>query len=644
MFRLFPCNGKIPLIKGWQQAATTDPAQLALWQELYRDRLTHWGIPTGQTSGILVLDIDVKPDENGRNGYDTLKDFPYTPTLSQHTPSGGLHLIYSYPKDGKTYGNRVKFLPGCDSRGEGGYVLYYGTDQTPIAEAPAWLLERLTEAQVPSQAGASKIKIDPQIAQGIITASVEAIREAPPGESNDTLNREAFKLGQLIAAESITRAYAVQVLMAAALERGKPQYESKCTINSGLDGGIKSPLTCPFTDTPPVTTFPLPPMPARYTPERFTREDLLNTSNLRKPQLFETWSTEDISITTADGGTGKTTLKLYEAVCLALGIPFLGFKCLQPGKTLIITGEDTAPKLGAMIGQVCRQMGLFENFPGNDERIRTVLDSVVVKKDPDLCLIFKDRSNFIHYNSEAMRKVSEAIEDIKPKMVVFDPISSFWGSELALNDMNKAVTKFMSELVERYAICVEMINHMGKASSANKDMSQFAGRGGSGLPSNARVSRVLRPIFEDEYQELTGGESLTEKQTAMMCNVNKFTDGSPLYNKQFLIVRDGYLFSRKPLSDTKLRELEKQASDIDRVFTFIKGERTANKYPSQNVLIAHFMACTDKMSEPRTKRAIQTLLYTGNNTGERLKLTDNPDASAKDKVFVITDLDGKELP
>lgn len=638
-FKIFPATihggRKVPLFEGWQEAATTDPAAHKLWQEVFGPRIMIWGIPTGPVNDLLVLDFDAKS-----GGLETLKTLHIPDTLTQRTRSGGVHFFFRYPKDGRHYGNRVGFLPGADIRGVGGWAAYYGfaDPNKPIAEAPQWLLDAAHKDVAPV---GSPVKVEASIAQGIIEAALENIREAPPGESNDTLNTEAFKLGQLIASGSIAREYAEQVLYQAAKERGKPDYEARATIASGLDGGSKKPLTSPFGDQPPVSSFPIPQAPAppaRWTPVRFTHHDLMNTSQLRRPQLFKDWSTEDIHITTADGGTGKTTLKLYEAICLALGMPFLGFPAVQTGKTLYITGEDTALKLGAMLGVMLRQMGLLQ--PGNDDKVRTVLDSIVVKKDADLCLIMRDRQGFIHPHSEAMNKVMQAVDDIQPKMIIFDPISSFWGSENALNDMNKAVTKFMSELAERSGACIEMINHMGKSSSQTKDMTQFAGRGGTGLPSNSRVSRVLRPVFEDEFAELTG-EQLTEKQTAMMCVVNKFTDGSPLYNKPFLILRDGHLFVRKNLSESKAKEAEQQLSDIERVFAYVKEQRAADRFPSLGVIQAHFMTCGNPLSEAKTKRAMQMLQFQG-YMGEMVKVIENPDQSIKDKVYVITDLDGKE--
>ncbi len=634
-FKVFPCGAnKAPLFKGWQAAATSDPETIAAWANLYREQLKWWGVPCGAANGILALDVDKKT-----NGFESLKNLELPKTMFQNTPSGGCHYLFKYPNDGNRYGNPVGFLPGLDARGEGGYICWYGANGFPTADPPLWLLKGTIKSAFNPDPTLSNVKVSQEIAMAMVQKSLEAIREASPGESNNTLNVESFRLGQLIASGSLTREYTEGALLRAALERGKPQYEAMATIKSGLNGGGAKPLISPFGASAPVSSFPLPGPTTRYTPERFTRDHLLDISKLRKPQLFEHWSTQDIHITTADGGTGKTTLKLFEAICLALGERFLGFQCLNPGKTLFITGEDSAPKLGAMIGQIVRQMGFFEHI-SHTEKINTILASVIVKKDADLCIISKDKLNFLSPSSIAMTRVMEAVEDHEPRMIVFDPISCFWGSEMALNDMNKAVTKFMSELAERSGACVEMINHMGKQASANKDMSQFAGRGGSGLVSNSRVCRVLQSLTDTEYTEYTG-ESLTDKQSAMLCNVNKFTDGSPLYNKPFLILRDGFLFSRKTMLDSKAKQVESELGDIERVFGFIKECRTANKYASEKVVVAHFMFCGNPISGERVKRALNLLCFQG-HMGEKLKPIENPDQTERGQVFVVTDLAGNE--
>jgi RecA-family ATPase len=648
MFKIFPgtytSDGrKVPIaeLQGWKEKATTDQATIAEWQRLYSHKIKLWCIPTGAANGILVLDVDVK-----ENGYETLKKYNVPLTMSQRTRSGGCHYIFRYPLDGRHYGNRVKFDAGLDIRAEGGYIAYYGADSTPIADAPQWLLEEALKSEKKEHAEIDLnaiVKVDYPIVLRILESACENIRNAPDGESNNVLNIEAYRVGQLIPSGSIQREHAYNELFKAAKARGKPDREAMATINSGLEGGAKTPYTNPFGNTPPVLTIPEAEIKVidRWTPRFFSRFDLTNFSKLRKPQLFKDWCTEDIHITTADGGTGKTTLKLYEAICLALGQDFLGFECLGgEGRTLFITGEDSAEKLGAMIGAIMKQMGLMDGTPDNEAKVRKVLNNIVVKKDSDLCLITKTKDGFIHLNYEALKKVQEAVEDIRPKMIVFDPIASFWGSESALNDMSKAVAKFLGALVESSNACVEAINHMGKQSSNNKDMSQFAGRGGTGLPSHARVSRVLRPVFEEEFFELTGMD--LGDRSAILCNVNKFSDGSPLYNKPFLILREGYLFSRVTLVESKIKEEQEKMSDNERIFTYVAEERSQGRYPTKSVIQTHFSLSGDKLSKDRVTRSLDFLGYYG-HMGEKLKSIENPDMEVGGKVYVITDSQGKEI-
>lgn len=645
-FKIFPATinnegQKVPLIKGWYENASSDPAQHAQWGQQFGQHLKMWGVPTGSLNGIFALDIDVKKV----NGWDALKGLEIPNTMFQDTPSGGKHLIFK-AKEGVHYPNSVNSKLGLDTRGDRGWIAFYGfKNDTVIADIPDSILSLVAkrDTQV-TKTPQNVIKIAASIAHDSLTASLDAIRNAPEGESNNVLNTESFKVGQLVLAGSYTREYAETELFKAAKDRGKPDYESRATIESGLNGGLKSPIINPFGDAAPVIHFPLP-IPtvepnARWTPKFLTKYDLLNTSKLRKPQLFQDWSTEDIQITTADGGTGKTTLKLYEAICLALGDRFLGFDCKQRGKTLFITGEDTDKKLAAMLGAILRQMGLFDEAIGNEEKIQCVLESIVIKKDDDLCLIAKDKQGFLYPNPSAMEKVLHAVDDIKPKMIVFDPIASFWGSESALNDMNKVVTKFMARLAEQ-GICVEMINHMGKSSSANKDMSQFAGRGGSGLPSNSRVSRVLRALTPEEFKDMTGTELIGD-QSAILCNVNKFSDGSVLFNKPFVIVRDAYLFKRITLTTGKVKELEQKMSDVERIFEFVKEEREAGRYPTEAVVINHFKNNGNPIAKVNTAAAISTIQYQG-YIGEKFRLVPNPDISVGGKAIVITDMEGKEL-
>lgn len=645
MFKIFPANAtKKPLEKGWQQQATDDKIIMDSWPILYGTNFKLFGIPCGKQNNIMVLDVDVD-ETKGENGWNTINamGLEIPKTLTQKSPRGGQHFIYRYNPD-KDPGNKVKFLHGLDIRSEGGYICYYGFEDinVPIVEAPEWIYEHTKpKYQVNPELPQNAITLAPEIAQGIFNGALESIRTAPAGESNHTLNIESFKVGQLVGCQAVTRPYAETELFKAAKDRGKPDYEAMATIRSGLDGGIKSPLVCPFAEPIPAFELPPPPTIERWTPPKTKKEELFNRSKLRKPQLFKDWSTEDLALLFADGGVGKTTLTLNEAVCLALGDRFLGFNCEQPGgRTLFITGEDTTDKLKAMLGRILEQMGLLDGTPENDAKVEIVMNSIYFKKDLDLCLITKDRgTGFYVLNEMAATKISQAIEDIKPKMVIFDPISSFWGSEQALNDMARAVTKMFSLMVEKYECCIEMINHVGKISSTAKDMTQFAGRGGTGLPSHSRVVKGLIYINAQEYLNLTQ-QPLPEGCTAMKCMISKFSDGSPMLNKEFIVLRNGYLFERVDCNISSTTE-DKSSTDIELVFNVIREERNTGRWPNRSIVQGMLTAKGSKLSKARVDGAVTMLVHSGYK-GYKFEEVDSP-LTNLGKVIIIKDNDGNEL-
>lgn len=121
-FYIFPVRpkGKIPLIVGWQQQATTDRNKIMCWlADQYQG--SNIGILTGPKSGILVLDVDPRND-----GDETLKvlekrlgNLPRSPRVL--TGGGGYHLYFKYPTSFHVGNPRV--FDGIDIKGEGGFVV-----------------------------------------------------------------------------------------------------------------------------------------------------------------------------------------------------------------------------------------------------------------------------------------------------------------------------------------------------------------------------------------------------------------------------------------------------------------------------------------------------------------------------------------
>lgn len=150
---VFPCEpgAKRPLTRNGHWDATTDPRAIKRWWGRWPS--ANVAIPTGEESGVVVLDVD--PDAGGSESLVKLERLgsPVPTTARSRTGGGGTHLFFRYPR-GKEIRNSAGLLgPGLDVRGEGGYVVvppsrthgaYVWVDRSPLAEA-SWLIERLGE-------------------------------------------------------------------------------------------------------------------------------------------------------------------------------------------------------------------------------------------------------------------------------------------------------------------------------------------------------------------------------------------------------------------------------------------------------------------------------------------------------------------
>lgn len=158
--------GKHPRIKDWQVHASTDPTRIEEWWR--RWSYANVGIVTGETSGIVVLDIDP-----GHGGEESLEEWQrrhgrLPATCESLTGSGGRHLLFQHP--GVPIANKQSWdeFPGLDIRGDGGLIVGPGSlhacgrryeweasshpAEVPLAEMPGWLVERLSSpAAVPTE-------------------------------------------------------------------------------------------------------------------------------------------------------------------------------------------------------------------------------------------------------------------------------------------------------------------------------------------------------------------------------------------------------------------------------------------------------------------------------------------------------------
>ena len=153
MFPVEPC-GKIPLIKGWQLAASCDAMTIAAWDRQFPG--CNWALACGPESGVFVLDVD---SEDGKASIAELCKAHgdlWTYTLQTET-AHGFHLYFKYPDNVSIRSSVCKLAKGLDIRGIGGSAMIppsihpsgiayqWLNADIPVASAPSWLLEMIDQ-------------------------------------------------------------------------------------------------------------------------------------------------------------------------------------------------------------------------------------------------------------------------------------------------------------------------------------------------------------------------------------------------------------------------------------------------------------------------------------------------------------------
>ncbi|MGJ4971515.1 phage/plasmid primase, P4 family [Bradyrhizobium sp. HKCCYLRH1073] len=249
---------KRPAIKRGLKAASTDKNELKRY--FRKNPRANYGICTGGTSNIFVLDID---GPTGRRSLAKLiaehGSLPKTVTV---LTGEGEHRYFR--GTGTPIKNSAGSLgEGLDVRGDGGYVVGPGSvhpsgsvytfkegralDDVAIAIAPAWLIALVTPDH-PQAAARVKLEVPTNMSRRLkayveaaLDRELERLSRAPHHQRNHCLNRSAFRLGQLLPYGSLDEEGCARKLSDVARRIGLEESEIMPTIRSGLSAGSQSP-------------------------------------------------------------------------------------------------------------------------------------------------------------------------------------------------------------------------------------------------------------------------------------------------------------------------------------------------------------------------------------------------------------------
>jgi hypothetical protein len=245
-----PKPGKHPRARHGVRDASTAPARIQEWWR--RWPLANIGVATG---ALVVIDVDGPAGERALATLER-RHAPLPRTLTVLT-ARGRHLYLA--AGGYRIGNSAGQLgTGIDVRGHGGYAitppsrhstghLYRWAGPDRIAALPDWLAELLSASIAqrrdppPAAPVARRGSRAERYAQSALAGESRAVATAPRGTRNDTLNRSAFRLGQLAAAGLAAPEELATSLLVAARAAGLPDTEAVATIASGLRAGQQRP-------------------------------------------------------------------------------------------------------------------------------------------------------------------------------------------------------------------------------------------------------------------------------------------------------------------------------------------------------------------------------------------------------------------
>lgn len=234
-------------------SATTDAELVRSWFRAAPD--ANIAIACGAVSGFFVVDVDPRNagDETLGGLEARFGALPETPRAL--TGGGGAHYLFALPRGTRLRG---KLGVGIELKSTGGYIVAPPSvhpdtgrayawdaaadpDDTPIADAPDWLLDLARVPAVPVRPPASAPP--PARTRGYVLAAlaraVASVETAGNGERNNTLNREAWSVARFVLSGDLSEDLVRRAFVDAALVAGLPEREAQRTVESAMQGALR---------------------------------------------------------------------------------------------------------------------------------------------------------------------------------------------------------------------------------------------------------------------------------------------------------------------------------------------------------------------------------------------------------------------
>ena len=322
---------------------------------------------------------------------------------------------------------------------------------------------------------------------------------------------------------------------------------------------------------------------------------------------MEDWFHEDVGVFVAPGGTGKTTLLLFQVIHIVLGRDLFGHRVLNPGPVIILTAEDSRETLIARLRHMCQQLNLSQD---EERQVREEVNITDVSgKGFKLTTVEKD----VVAPSKLLDRFVVNASELHPSLIIIDPMVSFGVGESRINDSEQGLIDAARRIKNELRCAVLYVHHTGKANARDASLDQYSGRGGSALADGARMVHVLQRLDHEAWTEATGDE-LADDDSGFVLARPKMTWCPP--QPHIYLKRRGYVFERFDAVAATEGAGAVIDRDAEKVFQFLREEYLQGKKYSQNDLM-HLKL----MSNGRLRAAVSRLKADNRLMDEKITTT-----------------------
>lgn len=507
---VFPCNvDKRPLTPHGYKDASADPAQITTWWTTWPEAFI--GMPTGQVSGVVVLDVDVKSGKDGNEALWLLQEQHNTlpDTREALTLNGGRHLYFAWP--GVPIASTSDQLGvGLDIRGDGGYVIlppsgvnghryeWEASSELPPAPMPDWLVALTRKAE------------RRKTAPGTVNEHIEKLL------TGAALHESLLRIAARLAAKGLGEQEMVELLRGL-LERSQAPRDARWRERLEEIPRLVATAREKFTSGAPVLDTEAGPQPIGY-------EAVFASRPLAPRVLWPGLIPCDAFGLVGPGGVSKSSFLLWLMVHTVLGREALGRAPARSGACLYVSAEDDEQTIRYRVREICDALQLDEA-----ER-RTVAEGLYVL---DLTgqvarLVSADAEGNLQFTG-LVDQLASHYKDVGLVLVALDPAMYFGPGERFVNDAEAMLMQTLRRLGRALGgIAVGAVHHTGKQVARDGTADQYAGRGGSAFADHSRGLLVMHRHQADneQYPRPPGvTEQDIEDGRAMRLHVGKFSAG-----------------------------------------------------------------------------------------------------------------------